>query len=123
MFLKMAIAVMQNGKKVTRMDDLISRADAIDMAYGCEDEFGKDVVFRFADYIRQLPSVQPKILACGSGGQRMIKKPVYFAIGIFCGMCFIINIVNGRDAFTLLINAFSTAVNITYGMYKSEDKG
>ena len=49
------------------MDDSISRADTIDMVYGCEDEFGKDVVFRFADYIRQLPSVQPEILACGSG--------------------------------------------------------
>jgi len=47
--------------------DSISRQDAIDMIYGCEDEFGKDVVFRIADYIRQLPSVQPKVIACGSG--------------------------------------------------------
>ena len=67
-----------------------------------------------------LPDVRKKV---EEGGRRMIKKPVYFAIGIFCGMCFIINIVNGRDAFTLLINAFSTAANITYGMYGGEDKG
>jgi len=42
--------------------DSISRQDAIDMIYGCEDEFGKDVVFRIADYIRQLPSVKSKQL-------------------------------------------------------------
>ena len=64
MFLKMAIAVMQNGKKVTRMDDLIRMQDAIDMIYGCEDEFGKDVVFRMADYIRQLPSAELEIIHC-----------------------------------------------------------
>ena len=46
------------------MNDFISRADAIDMVYGCEDEFGKDVVFRFADYIRQLPSIQSEIIPC-----------------------------------------------------------
>ena len=53
----------------------------------------------------------------------MIKEPVYFAIGIFCGMCFIINIVNGRDAFALFISAFTTALNITIGIYGGEDKG
>ena len=42
------------------MDDSIGRQDIIDMAYGCEDEFGKDVVFRFVDYIRQLPSAKPE---------------------------------------------------------------
>lgn len=57
------------------------------------------------------------------GGRMMIKKPVYFAIGIFCGMCFIINIVNGRGAFILLINAYATASNITMGICGSEDKG
>lgn len=44
------------------MDDLIRMQDAIDMIYGCEDEFGKDVVFRMADYIRQLPSANSKQL-------------------------------------------------------------
>jgi hypothetical protein len=52
----------------------------------------------------------------------MIKKPVYFAIGIFCGVCFIINIVNGRGSFVLLINAFATVSNIMMGIYGSEDK-
>lgn len=53
----------------------------------------------------------------------MIKKPVNFACGIWCGMCFIINIVNGRDAFVLLISALTTAVNITIGIYGSEGEG
>lgn len=44
------------------MDDLIRMQDAIDMIYGCEDEFGKDVILRIADYIRQLPSVKSKQL-------------------------------------------------------------
>ena len=52
----------------------------------------------------------------------MIKKPVYFAIGIFCGVCFIINIVNGRGLFVLLINAYATVSNIMIGIYGSEDK-
>lgn len=37
--------------------DIISRQDAIDLAYDLEDEFGKDVAFRLAYYIKQLPSV------------------------------------------------------------------
>ena len=45
-----------------------------------------------------------------------IKKPVYFAIGIFCGLCFVINIVNGRDMLALLITAIATAVNIAIGL-------
>ena len=53
----------------------------------------------------------------------MIKKPVNFAIGLFCGMCFIMNIANGRDAFTLWISAFAVAANITIGICGSEDKG
>lgn len=53
----------------------------------------------------------------------MIKKPINFVCGIWCGMCFIINIVNGRGAFILLINAYATASNITMGICGSEDKG
>lgn len=63
-----ADAIMQSSKDTdVPDDDSISRQDAIDMVYGCEDEFGKDVILRLADYIRQLPSVQPKpdIIACG----------------------------------------------------------
>lgn len=46
------------------MDNLIRMQDAINMIYGCEDEFGRDVVFRIADYIRQLPSIQPEVIHC-----------------------------------------------------------
>ena len=46
----------------------------------------------------------------------MIKNPLNFAVGIFCVLCFVINIVNGRDIFTLLVFATATAVNITIGL-------
>ena len=42
----------------------------------------------------------------------MIKKPVNFVCGIWCGMCLVINIVNGRDAFVLLVSALGTVVNL-----------
>jgi hypothetical protein len=45
-----------------------------------------------------------------------IKKPVNFAIGIFCGLCFVINIVNGRDMFYLCISAIAASVNIAIGL-------
>ena len=45
-----------------------------------------------------------------------IKKPVNFAVGIFCGLSFVINIVNGRDMLALLITAIATAVNIAIGL-------
>ena len=45
-----------------------------------------------------------------------IKKPVNFAIGIFCGLCFVINIVNGRDMFVLLITAIAASVKIAIGL-------
>ena len=46
----------------------------------------------------------------------MIKKPVNFAIGVFCGMCFIINIMNHGNTFTLTIAAFATVLNIAIGL-------
>ena len=46
------------------MNDSISRADAINMIYGCEDEFGKVVILRLADYIMQLPSAEPEVIHC-----------------------------------------------------------
>lgn len=49
------------GQKGELMTDLISREEAIDLAYECEDEFGKDVAFRFAYYLRHLPSAQPEL--------------------------------------------------------------
>lgn len=46
----------------------------------------------------------------------MIKKPLNFSIGIVCLLCFVINIVNHRDMFTLIITALATAINITIGL-------
>ena len=45
-----------------------------------------------------------------------IKKPVNFVIGIICGLCFVINIVNGRDMFALFISAIAASVNIAIGL-------
>lgn len=45
----------------------------------------------------------------------MIKKPFNFVIGIVCLSCFVINIVNGRDMFTLIITALATVTNIFIG--------
>lgn len=50
------------------------------------------------------------------GVRIMIKNPFNFGIGIFCGLCFVVGIINGRDAFTLFISAVATAVNITIGL-------
>ncbi len=46
----------------------------------------------------------------------MIKNKINFAIGIFCGMCFVIGLVNHRDVFVLSTTAFATAANITIGL-------
>ena len=46
----------------------------------------------------------------------MIKNPFNFFVGIFCGMCFVINLVNRRDIYALSITALTTAVNITIGL-------
>lgn len=61
----MAIEALQNSPtQMSGTSALISREEAIDLVYDCEDEFGKDVVFRFADYLRGLPSAQPEIIYC-----------------------------------------------------------
>ena len=46
----------------------------------------------------------------------MIKKPINFAIGIVCLLCFVINIVNHRDMSTLVITAFAAVGNIFIGL-------
>ena len=46
----------------------------------------------------------------------MIKNKINFAVGIFCGMCFVINLVIRRDIYALSITALATAVNITIGL-------
>ena len=47
----------------------------------------------------------------------MIKNPINFAIGIFCLLCFIVNIVKRRDSFIIYLSAIATALNITFGLY------
>ena len=54
-------------------------------------------------------------------GDKMIKKPSNFAVGIFCLLCFIINIVNHKDMFTLVFSAFVAAGNITIGLTGKND--
>lgn len=46
----------------------------------------------------------------------MIKNKFNFAVGIFCGMRFVIDLVNHGDIFVLYATAFATAVNITIGL-------
>ena len=47
---------------------------------------------------------------------RMIKNKFYFAVGIFCGICFVIDLVNHRDMFVLFIAAYATVGNIIIGL-------
>lgn len=45
-----------------------------------------------------------------------IKKPVNFAIGIFCVLCFVMDMVNGVDMFVSCITAIAASVNIAIGL-------
>lgn len=46
-----------------------------------------------------------------------IRRPINFAVGIFCGMCLVVNIiVKDRDAFTICLSAIVTAGNIIVGL-------
>jgi len=47
-----------------------------------------------------------------------IKHPVNFAIGIFCTICFIINIVTGKDAFDLWVSAVAASCNLAFGLMR-----
>ena len=46
----------------------------------------------------------------------LIGHPVNFAIGIFCLLCFILNVVNRRDTFIIALTAIAAAGNITLGL-------
>lgn len=46
-----------------------------------------------------------------------IKNHIHFFIGVFFGICFAINLVKGRDTFTLCIYAIAAISNITIGIY------
>lgn len=41
----------------------------------------------------------------------MIKNKFNFFVGILCGLCFVINVVNGRDPFVLGFTAFAAILN------------
>ena len=57
------------------------------------------------------------ITAEAQRGERMkIRRPINFAVGVFCGICLVINIVKDRDAFTLCLNAIITVGNIIAGL-------
>lgn len=46
----------------------------------------------------------------------MIKKPINFVIGICCGVCFVIQLLRGRDDFVLAISAIAALTNIAIGL-------
>lgn len=47
----------------------------------------------------------------------MIKNKFNFFVGIFCGLCFV---VNGRDSFTLGLTAFTTITNFICAFIEKE---
>lgn len=42
----------------------------------------------------------------------MIKNKFNFFVGIFCAVCFVVNVVNGRDSFTLGLSACAAIINL-----------
>lgn len=46
----------------------------------------------------------------------MIKHPFNFLIGISCCLCFVSNVINGKDSFTIAITAIATIANIFVGL-------
>jgi len=42
----------------------------------------------------------------------MIYNKSSFIIGIFCVLCFVVNVANGRDLFTLGFTAFAAITNL-----------
>lgn len=50
-----------------------------------------------------------------------IKSKFHFFIGLFCLLCFGINIVNHRDIFVLAWTGIAAFVNICIGLFDEED--
>lgn len=50
------------------------------------------------------------------GHKMKIKRPVNFAVGIFCLLGFILNVVNRRDIFDIVLTAICAVGNITFGL-------
>ena len=42
----------------------------------------------------------------------MIKHPAHFIIGLCCALCFVFNVMNGRDSFSLIISAIGAIGNL-----------
>ena len=42
----------------------------------------------------------------------MIKHPVNFIIGLCCALCFVLNVINGRDSFSLIVSAIGAIANL-----------
>lgn len=42
----------------------------------------------------------------------MIKNKFSFYVGIWCGLCFVANVVNGRDLFVVGLTAVTAILNI-----------
>lgn len=42
----------------------------------------------------------------------MVKNKFSFYVGIWCGLCFVANVVNGRDLFVVGLTAFAAIANI-----------
>lgn len=53
----------------------------------------------------------------------MIKNKFNFFVGILCGLCFVANIINGRDLFELRLTAFLAIVNIICAFVIGEKHG
>jgi len=41
----------------------------------------------------------------------MIKNKFNFFVGIFCGLCFVVNVINERDPFIVRFTAIMTILN------------
>ena len=42
----------------------------------------------------------------------MIKNKFNFYVGIFCGLCFVVNVAKGRDSFMIGFTAFMAIANL-----------
>lgn len=52
----------------------------------------------------------------------MIKNRINFVVGICCGVCFVIQLLQGRDGFILAISAMATLANIALGIRGDADE-
>lgn len=47
----------------------------------------------------------------------MIKNKLNFSIGLFCLFCFVVNIINQRDIFDIVLTGVCAVANITVGLF------